>query len=449
MHAVGGQANSAVSFPTLHFPEEPIMKKRILAFLILLFILSLIGGLAYYAHQTSRVEAELNAFVQRSESSKPVTVDFSVAVPADTPKDQIIYLSGSVPSLGNWDAAGLALQPKDDGRWHGSAQVLSGIGYGFKVTRGTWGTVETDAAGSPIPDRTLQVPADQTVELNVAEWVDHGKAIPGRITLTGDIRLLKNFHSNLLSNDRTLIIYLPPGYDRHPDVRYPVLYMQDGQNIFDESTSFAGVEWQMDEAAQKLIGDDQVTPFIIVGIYNTPDRTAEFTPPPLVSSGSSASARGDLYARFLVEGIKPFIDRTYRTQPDRSHTLIGGGSMGGLISLYTAQTHPNIFGQIVILSPWLRLNDAKLLPVWLGDGRWLHSERIYCDMGTEPGNNGANYPGGASAAIADGNEFAAALASAGLQPDKDFNYRQIQGGHHDEASFQARIESVLKWVFAK
>ncbi len=427
--------------------QKRILKKRILAFLIFLFILCLIAGLTYYAHQTARVEAELNAFVQKSESSKPVTVDFEVTVPDDTPKNQMIYLSGGVPSLGNWDAAGLALQHKEDGKWHGTAEVLSGIGYGYKITRGTWGTVETDAAGSPIPDRTLQVPGAQTVDLTVAEWVDHGKAIPGRITLTGDIRLLKNFHSNILKNDRTLILYLPPGYDQHPEARYPVLYMQDGQNLFDESTSFAGVEWRMDEAAQKLIANDEVNPFIIVGIYNTPDRTAEFTPPPMVTANSTA--RGDLYARFIVEGIKPYIDKTYRTQADRAHTLIGGASMGGLISLYTAQTHPETFGGIVVLSPWLRLNDTKLLAFWPGDGRWLRNERIYSDMGTAPGNNGANYPGGASAAIADGKDFAVALQSAGLQPDKDFIFRQIEDGHHDEASFGAEIESVLRWIFAK
>jgi len=87
--------------------------------------------------------------------------------------------------------------------------------------------------------------------------------------------------------------------------------------------------------------------------------------------------------------------------------------------------------------------------IWLGDGHWLHNERIYSDMGTAPANNGANYPGGAPAAIADSNDFAAALTSAGLQAEKDFTFHPIEGGQQDEASFQAEIESVLKWVFAK
>ena len=152
------------------------MKRRISAFLIFVFILCLMGGLAYYANQTRQVNAELQAFKDRSEASKPVTVQFAIDVPSDTPKNQIIYLSGNVPTLGNWDAAGLALEHKDDGKWHGSAQILSGIGYGFKITRGTWGTVETDAAGSPIPDRTLQVPMplEQTPHLTGTSRVPVG-----------------------------------------------------------------------------------------------------------------------------------------------------------------------------------------------------------------------------------------------------------------------------------
>jgi predicted alpha/beta superfamily hydrolase len=357
-----------------------------------------------------------------------------------------------VPALGNWDAAGIALERKDDGKWHTSVQVLSGIEYTYKVTRGTWGTVETDAKGANLPDRALHVAAPQAVDVAVADWVDHGKAIPGRVTVTGDVRLLKNFRSKILNNQRTVVVYLPPGYEQNIQQRYPVIYMQDGQNLFDESTSFAGVEWKMDEAAQKLIGGGETVPFIIVGIYNSPDRTAEFTPPPLAANGKAGDgspARGDLYSQFVIEGVKPYIDQTYRTQPDRAHTSIGGASLGGLISMYIAQSHPEVFGQVIVLSPWLRNGDQKLLPGWIGDGKWLHNERIYADMGTTPGNHDSNYPGGAAAALADGKELAQSLQSAGLQPDKDYLYREIPGGKHDEPSFQAEIESVLKWTYGK
>ncbi|HSV14950.1 MAG TPA: alpha/beta hydrolase-fold protein [Tepidisphaeraceae bacterium] len=427
--------------------------RKVIAALATLPVLGLVGGLGYYAVKNRQIEADLNAAVARAEASKPVQVDFAVSVPGDTPKDQIIYLSGSVPALGNWDAAGVPMQRQDDGKWHAKVTVLSGIDYGYKVTRGTWGTVETDAKGAAIADHSLNVEGPRAMDVSVAEWIDHGQAVPGRVTMTGDLRLTKNFPSKLLNNTRTLIVYLPPGYDQNTADRYPVLYMQDGQNLFDEATSFAGVEWKMDEAAQALIGQGEASPFIVVGIYNTPQRTGEFTPPTMADAAGSASdhtpAHGDLYARFVIEEVKPFIDQTYRTQTDRAHTLIGGAALGGLEALYTAQSHSDIFGQVIALSPWLRQNDKKLVPQFVGDGKWLHSERLYASMGTDPGDNGNNYPGGPTAAVADGAELAQALKSAGLQPDKDFVYREIKGGHQDEPSWQAEIGDVLKWVFAR
>src|SRR5206468_8014045 len=134
----------------------------------------------------------------------------------------------------------------------------------------------------------------RTVQASVATWVDKGKTVPGRVTLTGTFQQHKKFHSSILNNERTIIVYLPPGYEEeaNQNTRYPVLYMQDGQNLFDESTSFAGVEWRVDETAQKLMESAKIQPAIIVGIYNAGEqRTAEFTPPPLATSSALASSR--------------------------------------------------------------------------------------------------------------------------------------------------------------
>jgi predicted alpha/beta superfamily hydrolase len=427
-----------------------VRRNKIIAAVATLPVLGLLGGFAYYAVENRRIAADLAAAEARAAASKPVQVDFAVDVPADTPKDQIIYLSGSVPALGNWDAAGVPMQRGDDSKWHASVTVLSGVDYGYKLTRGTWGTVETDAKGESLADRSLKVDGPQAVSASVAEWVDHGQSVPGRVTMTGDCRLTKNFPSKILGNTRTIIVYLPPGYDQHSSDRYPVIYMQDGQNLFDEATSFNGIEWKMDEAAQALIGQGDTPPFMIVGIYNTPQRNSEYTPPTLPADGKAAdgsAAHGDLYARFVIEEVKPFIDKTYRTQTDRGHTSVGGAALGGLEAMYMGQTHPDTFGQIIALSPWLRQGDRKFTPQWIGDGKWLHDERVYIDMGTTPGNNGGNYPGGAAAAVADGKDLAAALQSAGLAPDKDFVYKEMPGGKHDEPSWQGEIGSVLQWVF--
>jgi enterochelin esterase-like enzyme len=159
-------------------------------------------------------------------------------------------------------------------------------------------------------------------------------------TLTGDIRYHKNFHSKVLNNDRDIIVYLPPGYETNKNKRFSVFYMHDGQNLFDGATSFIpGQEWKVDETAQSLINAHKIEPLIVVGIYNTgKDRVNEYTPAqdPKYKAGGNA----DLYARMLVEELKPFIDRTYRTKPDAAHTGLGGSSLGGLVSLYLGLTVP-------------------------------------------------------------------------------------------------------------
>src|SRR5205823_2790925 len=140
-----------------------------------------------------------------------------------------------------------------------------------------------------IDNRSFTASKDVKLAVNVTRWRDDGKAIPGRVTTTGNVILHKNaIRSPLLGNQRSLVVYLPPEYEKNKDQRYPVLYMQDGQNLFDESTSFQGIEWRLDETAQQLISQKKMEPLIIVGVYNAETRTAEFTPP-LGSASSSAA----------------------------------------------------------------------------------------------------------------------------------------------------------------
>src|SRR5205085_1778684 len=148
------------------------------------------------------------------------------------------------------------------------------------------------------------------------------------------------------------VVYVPPDYEKQTDQRYPVLYMNDGQNLFDGATSFAGIEWRVDETAEHLIAAKQIEPVIIVGIYNgLTERSVEFAPPSMASD--AAKGRGDLYAKFVVEEVKPFIDKTYRTNPDRAHTALAGGSHGGLMALHVAKQSPQTFGQLGLFSPWM------------------------------------------------------------------------------------------------
>lgn len=420
------------------------MKRKIVGSGGVILALALAGIGGWYVIHTQSTQAELNRAVADYESRKPVPVSFKVTVPANTPKDQVLYLSGSVPALGNWDAAGVPLTRGDDGTYHADVpDLLNGMEYTFKVTRGTWGTVETDKDGKGIDNHGLTAAKDAKVDVVVANWIDNGQSVPGRVTMMPGIRVHKNaIKSAALGNQRTLIVYLPPNYDKDVQQRYPVLYLQDGQNLFDEATSYQGVEWKLDETAQQLITAGKMKPAIIVGIYNSEQRAVEFTPP--FAEVAKEQTRGELYAKMLADDVKKFIDERYRTKPDRANTIIGGGSMGALISLYAAKTHSDVFGGVVALSPWLRLGDKPVISDIIGDGKWLKNTRLFVDMGTEGGHN---YPGGAANAIADGEQFVAAMEKAGVAQGEQFQYRIIEGGKHNEASWQATADQVLIALF--
>jgi predicted alpha/beta superfamily hydrolase len=157
-------------------------------------------------------------------------------------------------------------------------------------------------------------------------------------TLTGDVRTHDGFRSEHLANERAVVVYVPPGYDAS-DARYPVLYMHDGQNLFDEATAFRH-EWRVDETAQRLITAGLVEPLLIVGIYNTGEtRVDEYTP--TASPDTGRGGKADRYGRMLVDELKPFVDRTYRTRPDAGDTAMGGSSLGGLLTLYLGLHYPH------------------------------------------------------------------------------------------------------------
>ncbi len=408
------------------------MKNTVLALMaVLLLALLAIGG--WYMAESSRLQSEADAFAEESAARAIVAVSFVVDVPASTPDDQIVYISGSHPNLGGWQAAGLPLQRGDDGKYHGQAELLSGIAHEFKVTRGTWGTVERDASDQDIPNRPLVAEQDTTVELAVAEWIDKGLTEPGRQTVVGLSRVIAKFPSEHLELPRDLIVYLPPNYDQpdQAEARYPVLYLNDGQNLFNEATSFAGVEWRVDEALEQLIANGEIEPMIVVGIANTENRSAEYTP------GQSL----DDYTTAVVEEIKPMIDKRYRTQPGREHTGIGGSSLGGLAALAIAQAHPDTFGQVVTLSPWLSLGDTPATALIPGELSALGGTTLYFDMGDAPTDN---YPAGADP-VADAEAFASALDSAGVE----YTFEVIPGADHHEDDWAARIVDVFKTVYGK
>jgi predicted alpha/beta superfamily hydrolase len=257
-----------------------------------------------------------------------------------------------------------------------------------------------------------------------------------RSTRTGDIRVHSNFHSKLLKNDRDLFVYLPPGYEADKHRRYPVFFMHDGQNLFDAATSFLG-EWNADETAERLITQHKIEPIIIVGIANTPDRIAEYTP---LADPKHGGGKGSLYSDFVVKEVKPFIDATYRTRPGAEDTGVGGSSLGGLISLHIARQYPRQFSRVAVVSPALWWGDRAILTSVRAD--WLAGKRFWIDMGTAEGDIG-----GFGRAVEDVKALGETMKREGLAEGADFVVRIVEGAKHDEAAWSARFGEILQFLF--
>ena len=257
-------------------------------------------------------------------------------------------------------------------------------------------------------------------------------------TLTGDFRTHAKFHSKFLQTDRDVLVYLPPGYETDERRRYPVLYLHDGQNLFDGATSFIpGQEWRVDETAQALILSCSIEPLIIVGIYNTgKERVEEYTPS--ADPKFKVGGRADSYGRLIVEELKPFIDSHYRTKRDAADTGLGGSSLGGLVTLYLGLRYPAVFGKLAVISPSVWWDDRRILR----DVEALQSKsraRVWLDMGTDEGAN----------ATSDARLLRDALVGKGWHLDQDLKYFEAAGAKHSEAAWAERVEPVLRFLFPK
>ena len=250
----------------------------------------------------------------------------------------------------------------------------------------------------------------------------------------GQLRKHERFRSRTLRNQRDLIVYLPPGYDEQPWRSFPILYMHDGQNLFDRATAFGGVDWNVQGAADHLIHSGAVQPLIIVGIYNTgKSRIAEYTP---VKAPKLGGGRADRYAKFLVQEVMPFINKTYRVLPQPSSTGIGGSSLGGLVSLYLGLKMPHLFGNIAALSPsvwWAQ----RMIQRFAAEARLESRPRIWLDIGTREGPR----------IVQDVEQFRDVLLQKGWRVGEDLHYDRIEGAEHNEAAWSRRIGPCLQFLY--
>ena len=274
------------------------------------------------------------------------------SLPAYHPSGSNIYAAGSFNGWNPQDE-NYKFQHDNNGNYFLDLKLDKGA-YEYKITRGDWDKVECKKGGAGTANRTIKVETDQTVELTIEEWADRFPAAPKKSTASKNVTIIDTaFLIPQLKRTRRIWIYLPACYSSCTK-KFPVLYMHDGQNIFDDATSYSG-EWGVDEYLDSLGKDAKEC--IVVAIDNGGNkRLNEYCPYDFSLTGIGALSKsnkgeGNEYVDFLVKTLKPFIDKNYRTAKDKANTAIAGSSMGGLISLYAVLKYPKVFGAAGIFSP--------------------------------------------------------------------------------------------------
>lgn len=252
---------------------------------------------------------------------------------------------------------------------------------------------------------------------------------------------LHELTSRIFGNTRLLRVWLPPDYDGWGAVRYPVLYLNDGQNLFDPETAFAGVPWQVGETATRLIAEEKIRPLIIVGIDNTKKRVREYIPYKS-QDPKVLYAKGTCYPDFLRREVMPLIEEHYSVLKGPENTGLGGSSLGGLITLYTQLAAPGVFGRLLIESPSLFVANRKILDECRRFRNW--PPRVYLGMGTrEVGNTEKD-----AKIVSDIRELEAILREAGLDEQR-LKVRVDDGATHSESAWAARFPEALEFLFSE
>ncbi len=260
---------------------------------------------------------------------------------------------------------------------------------------------------------------------------------------TGDLRL-HEFRSRIFRNTRFLRVWLPPGYDdvKNTDRHYAVLYLNDGQNLFEAATAFGGVEWRVDETADLLIRQGTVPPMIVVGIDNTgKNRLREYMPHRSIHP-RILRVQGRHYPDFLMKEVMPFIEKNYRVATRPEGTGLGGSSLGALVALYTVMARPGVFGRLLLESPSLWASNRQLIKESRTVRIW--PERIFLAVGTaEAGSSERN-----RTVVDDVRELAAIVRRAVLS-EKRLRLVIKDGAGHSEGAWAERFPEALQYLFGQ
>lgn len=354
-------------------------------------------------------------------------VTFEVSVPENTPKNTSIYISGNFE---NWSGGKEQYKLTKNGSVYFITIPNREGEINFKFTQGSWETVEGDSNGSNIENRAYTFNGKkELVHINIINWYN---AKPKKSTAQKNVFVLtEDLDIPQLNRQRKIWMYLPPNY-KTSNKSYPVVYMHDGQNLFDDATSFSG-EWGVDEILNGLSKENGLE-FIVVGIDNGGEkRLNEYSP---WENERYGVAEGEAYIEFVVNTLKPLIDKTFRTKSSKENTAIMGSSMGGLISHYAGLNYPAVFGKIGVFSPsfWYSTTVFE----FSAKKSNLKDTRMYFLVGDKEGEN----------MVSDMKRMTILMKSKGFKTTNVFE-KVVAGGKHTEAFWRKEFKQAILWMFAK
>ena len=369
----------------------------------------------------------------QAQNEPDIRVTFVLTSP-DLPDDTTVYITGGIDQLGMWNPGKIKMDSKGSHTWTKEIEVSRPISIEYKYTLGSWEREGANANGAPLQNLEAKITQSTTINDTILFWTKTGRH---KVVVHGQITGTVKYHRGMKGaglQDRDVIVWLPPDYETDKNTRYPVVYMHDGQNVFDPATSSFGVDWQIDETADALIKKKSIPPLIVVGIYNTSDRFKEYTP----------GEKGNAYVDFVVNTVKPFIDTSYRTKRDRQNTVVGGSSAGGIVSFMIVWEHPEIFSKAICMSPAFKSPSSLT----------MNFDYVKVVKGSKKRDNVFFYVDnggvGLESQLQPGiDEMIGALKEKGYKERKDFVYLVDSTARHFEADWAKRFPNALMLVLHK
>ncbi len=396
--------------------------------------------------ESSAPEATTEEVTEAVTDSTLRTVTITVTVPEDAPT---VYLSGNLPELGPWHPAGLEMSGESTQRT-ATLSVPHGFSLRYKVTAGSWEREGLGPSGTLMPEFTADIDGDKELTAEIAGFrVDPALLIDDwqGAGAKGELVYWKDVASEFLTETRHVVTLLPPGYDATDDKRYKVIYMHDGQNLFDPRLSYTNVDWGVDEAMQRGVEAGDYEPAIIVGVWNSAARVKEYSP----------WHDAPQYARFLIEELMPRVESEFNVKTGPDNTFVMGSSMGGLLSFYLVKNHPDVFGACGCVSTHFTMS-AQMVEWFMGRdpstadpttfiekdiaaGATMPSGmRLFFDYGTE-GIDAEYEPPHAA--------VKAWLLEQGYTEGVDLKMKKFEGADHSESAWRERVGEQLAWMLGE